>query len=84
MHEGYALITILHSTDSGLPLMVVAGLSPADTRAGAEFLTSNLYLQRFTKVAPKKWLRKNCQIVLQDFAYGDSPSRPNVVAWYVW
>ena len=84
MHEGYALITILHSTDTGLPLMIVAGLGPADTRAGAEFLTNNSYLQELTKAAPKNWLKKNCQVVLQDVAYGDSPGRPNVVAWYVW
>lgn len=82
--EGYALITILHSTDSGLPIMVDAGLGPAETRAGAEFLTNNLYLHQFTKLAPKDWPRKNCQIVLRDFAYGDFPGPPAVIAWYVW
>jgi hypothetical protein len=82
--EGYTLITILRHTDSGYPLMIVAGMQPADTQAGAEFLTNNQYLLAFTQVAPKDWQSKNCQIVLHNPLYGNSPGRPTVAAWYVW
>lgn len=82
--EGYTLISILRRTDSGYPLMVVAGIQPADTQAGAEFLTNNQYLLAFTQVAPKDWQSKNCQIVLHNPLYGNSPGRPSVTAWYVW
>jgi hypothetical protein len=82
--EGYTLISILRHADSGYPLMVVAGMQPADTQAGAEFLTNNQYFLAFTHVAPKDWQSKNCQIVLHNPLYGNSPGRPTVAAWYVW
>ena len=82
--EGYTLISILRHADSGYPLMVVAGMQHADTQAGAEFLTNNQDLLAFTQVVPKDWQSKNCQIVLHNSLYGNSPGRPTVAAWYVW
>ncbi len=82
--EGYTLISILHNPVSGYPLMIVAGLQPADTQAGAEFLTNNEYFRAFMQVAPKDWEEKNCQIVLHNHIYGNSPGKPIITAWYVW
>lgn len=82
--EGYTLISILHNSDSGYPVMVIAGLHAVDTQAGAAFLTNNQYFEAFAQQAPKDWQKKNCQIVLHNPVYGNSPGKPTIAAWYVW
>ena len=82
--EGYTLITFLYKSNSSYPVLVVAGLNPADTRAGAEFLTNNVYFREFAARAPKDWPEKNFQVILHDISYGGLPLKPTVVTWYVW
>lgn len=84
IQEGYALITMLRNTESGYPILVVAGLNAADTLAGAEFVTGNECFRSFANAAPKNWPQKNFQIVLHESIYQGSPSQPAIVAWYVW
>ena len=83
-YESYTLISILRNGSFTYPVMVVAGMRIADTRAGAEFLTENQYFQVFSRAAPKGWQDKNCQIILRNIAYGDSPGKPELAGWYVW
>ena len=82
--EGYALITFIRKTESGFPLMVIAGLSPADTQAGAQFLTDSTALLAFAQVAAERWANRNFQVVLHENIYEGSPDRPTITSWQTW
>lgn len=82
--EGYALVTILRDSETGYPLMIVAGMRISDTQAAVDFLTNADYFRAFTRIAPEAWGTKNCQIVLHSFDHSGSPGRPEVVAYHFW
>jgi hypothetical protein len=82
--DSYALITILHKSESGKPMLIVSGLTARGTEAAANFLTDEDYFRSFVDVAPKDWSTKNTQIVLHSFIHGNSPGQPRVLAWYSW
>ena len=83
-HEGYALITILRDSETGHPVMIVAGLRISDTQAAVDFLTNPNYFRVYTQSNPGDWSTKNCQIVLHSFDHGGSPGRAEVVASHLW
>ena len=83
-HEGYALITILRDSETGHPLMIVAGMRISDTQAAVDFLTNPDYFRAYTQKAPGDWAKKNNQIVLHSFDHGGTPGRAEIVAWHLW
>ena len=72
------------NTESGHPILLLAGLDPRDTQAAVEFLTDDRLFETFSVAAPPDWTRKNFQVVLHDRIFGRSPGFLNVVASYVW
>lgn len=82
--EGYSLVTRLLSTDSGRPILLVAGLDPRDTQAAVEFLADDRLFETFSTAAPADWTRKNFQVVLHNRIFGKSPGSLNVVAFHIW
>jgi hypothetical protein len=82
--EGYSLITRLLNTETGRPMLLLAGLDPRDTQAAVEFLSDDHLFEAFTANAPSDWQRKNFQIVLHNRIFGKSPGSLNVVASHVW
>ena len=82
--EGYALVCRLLQSDSGHPLLIVAGISAHDTEAAVSFVSTANYFDSFARVAPKDWTSKNIELVLHNVVHGDVPMSPQVVASYVW
>jgi hypothetical protein len=71
-------------SESGHPILTVAGLDPRDTQAGVEFLTNDKAFETFSESMPADWPRKSFQVVLHNSIHGNSPGSLSVVAWYVW
>jgi hypothetical protein len=82
--EGYSLVTRWLKSESGHPILTVAGLDPRDTQAGVEFLTNDKAFETFSESMPADWPRKSFQVVLHNSIHGNSPGSLSVVAWYVW
>jgi len=82
--EGYSIVTRLLNTESGHPILLVAGLDPRDTQAAVEFLADDHLFETFSLAASDDWTRKNFQIVLHNRIFGKSPGSLNVVASHVW
>ncbi len=78
--DGYTLVTrILHS-DTGHPVLVIAGMDSNNTQAAVEFLTNNELFRQFADSAPKDWASKNFQIILHNSIYGNSAGSLTIVA----
>ena len=82
--DGYTLITRLLHSDSGHPLLMIAGMDSHNTQAAVEFLTKNDLFRQFTQSAPPDWSTKNLQIVLHNTIYENSAGSLKVVASEVW
>jgi hypothetical protein len=79
--EGYALITFVRRTATGYPVLIVAGLSPADTQAAAQFMTDSESLQDFARNLPKGWAKHNFQLVVHENIFEGSPDRSTITSW---
>jgi hypothetical protein len=82
--DGYSLITRLVRSDSGRPLLMIAGMDSHNTEAAVEFLTRNDSFRQFADSAPADWSNKNFQIVLHNTIYGNTAGSLKVVASEVW
>jgi hypothetical protein len=82
--DGYSLITRLIHSDSGRPLLMIAGMDSHNTEAAVEFLTRNESFRQFAASAPSDWPSRNFQIVLHNIIYGNSAGSVTVVASEVW
>jgi hypothetical protein len=82
--DGYSLITRLIHSDSGQPLLVIAGMDSHNTEAAVEFLTTNESFRLFAVSAPSDWPARNFQIVLHNIIYGNSAGSLSIVASEVW
>lgn len=82
--DGYSLVTRLIRSDSGHPLLMIAGMDSHNTQAAVEFLTQNDQLRQFASSAPADWANKNFQVVLHNTIYGTSAGSMKVVASEVW
>ena len=82
--EGYSLITRLMHAESGLALLLVAGMDPRNTQAAVEFLSQRERFEQFAKQAPPDWPNKNFQIVLHNTIHGNSPGSMTVLASHIW
>jgi hypothetical protein len=82
--EGYALITMIRKTDSGFPILIVAGLGPADTQAGVQFITDDDALRNFSRLGKTNWANRNFQIVLHEWIYEGFPDKSSIVSWNIW
>ncbi len=82
--EGYSLVTRLMQSESGHPILLVAGMDPRDTQAAVEFLSNDRYLGPFAKSLPADWTNTSFQAVLHNTIHGNSAGSLSVVASAVW
>ena len=82
--EGYSLVTRLMQSESGHPILLVAGMDPRDTQAAVEFLSNDQYLGPVVKLMPADWANKSFQVVLHNTIHGNSAGSLTVVASHVW
>jgi hypothetical protein len=82
--EGYSLVTRWLTSESGHPILMIAGLDPRDTQAGVEFLSNDRAFETFSQSMPADWPSRSFQVVLHNSIHGNSPGSLSVVASYVW
>ena len=82
--EGYSLVTRLMQSESGHPILLVAGMDPRDTQAAVEFLSNDRYLGPVVKSMPADWANKSFQVVLHNTIHGNSAGSLSVAASHVW
>lgn len=81
--EGYALVSRLLNSDSGHPILIVAGIGARDTQAAVEFLSNSKYFDLFAKSDPYGWPDRDFEVILHNSVYGDVPGVPAIVSSYV-
>lgn len=84
LEEGYSLVTRLIQSESGHPILVVAGMDPRDTQAAVEFLSNDRHLGPVVNSMPADWATKSFQVVLHNTIHGNSAGSLTVVASHVW
>ncbi len=82
--DDYALISRLPVSETGGPLITVAGIGQYGTQAAAEFVSSPDRMRDLLKSAPAGWQNKNMQAVLHIKVVGYAPVAVDVVATAYW
>jgi hypothetical protein len=80
----YALVARAQETQTGQPMLVIAGLSEKGSAAALEFVTNPKYIARFAADAPREWERRNTELVIQTDLVNDEWGEPHVVAAHFW
>jgi len=80
----YAIVARLPHSNTGAPLVAIAGITQSGTRAAAEFITNPQEIKELIKSAPKAWASENVEFVLQTKVVNDIPTTPSVVAVRYW
>jgi hypothetical protein len=84
MITDYVILAKFHSDISNGMVLAIAGLHPAGTYSGAEYLFSPESLKQLFTAAPKGWKGDNFEAVLQIDVMAGSPGRATVVAARYW
>jgi hypothetical protein len=82
--DDYALISRLPVSETGGPLITVAGIGQYGTQAAAEFVSSPDRMRDLLRSAPPGWQNKNMQAVLHIKVVGYAPVAVDVVATAYW
>ena len=82
--EDYIVITRLANSNSGKPIVIVAGLKQFGTEAGGRLLANPEHLGDLLRKLPADWPGRNLQLLLHARVIGNSPTPPNLVASHLW
>jgi hypothetical protein len=83
-NEDYAIVARLRDAQTGNPIVIVAGITSAGTRAAAEFVTNSNEMNKLNANAPTGWEKKNLEVVLQTTVFKGDPDEATVVAAHFW
>jgi len=82
--EDYILISRVLRSESGQPMVAVAGITQYGSLAGGKFLTDETSLEVLNRFAPPDWDRKNFQLVLKTKIHNRTLAAPEVVSAVFW
>jgi hypothetical protein len=82
--EDYAIVARLLNSETGNPVIIVAGVTSFGTRAAGQFLTNAEALKALTATAPKDWANKNLELVLRTVVLKSDPGAATIVAARYW
>jgi hypothetical protein len=82
--EDYAIVARLLNSETGNPVIIVAGITSFGTRAAGQFLTNAEALKALTATAPKDWANKNLELVLRTVVLKSDPGAATIVAARYW
>jgi len=82
--EDYVMICRIANSFTGELLLVGAGIRQNGTEAAGPLLTDIERLTPLLRGLPAGWESKNVQLVLHTKVIGNSPAKPELVAWHVW
>jgi hypothetical protein len=82
--SGYSIVTRLIRSESGQPVLLIAGMDARNTMAAIDFVAHEDDFNEFAKSAPAGWEKKSFQLVLSNTIHGNSPGKLTVVATHLW
>jgi hypothetical protein len=82
--EDYAIVARLLNSETGSPVIIIAGVTSFGTRAAGQFVTNAETLKALTTTAPKDWASKNLEIVLRTVVLKSDPGAATIVAARYW
>jgi hypothetical protein len=80
----YAIVARIHDDVTGQPVIIIAGIMGSGTEAAGEVLYNNVYLDSLLKNAPKNWVQKNLEAVIQTDVVENHPGPPTILAVESW
>jgi hypothetical protein len=82
--EDYAIVARLLNSETGNPVIIIAGVTSFGTRAAGQFVTNAENLKALTTTAPKDWANKNLELVLRTVVLKSDPGAATIVAARYW
>ena len=82
--EDYMLICRIRDSETSGLILAAAGLKQFGTEAAAHLLTDPEQLGAVLRQLPAGWDAKNLQLVFRARVIGNTPARPELVAWHTW
>lgn len=83
-NKDVAIAARLVHEQTGLPLMIAAGITTYGTQGAAEFLLSEQALSDLKAKAGDAWNHRSFQAVIEVPVIEGSAGKPNLVAWHFW
>ncbi len=82
--ESYAIAVRLLDSETGNPLIIIAGIDSWGTKAAGQFITDPVALKALSSKAPADWSKKNLEVVLHTNVLRRDGGVPTVVAARYW
>jgi hypothetical protein len=82
--EDYAIVARILSSETGNPVIIVAGVTSFGTRAAGQFITNAESLKALTATAPKDWASKNLELVVRTQVLKSDPGAATIVDARYW
>jgi hypothetical protein len=82
--EDYAIVARILNSETGNPVIIVAGVTSFGTRAAGQFITNAESLKALTATAPKDWASKNLELVVRTVVLKSDPGAATIVAARYW
>ena len=82
--EDFALISRVLDPTTERMVVLAGGLTGYGTMAAGEFLSNPAYMETIARQIPKKWERKNVQIVIATKVIAGKSGPPRVVTTHFW
>ena len=82
--EDYAIVARILNSETGNPVIIVAGVTSFGTRAAGQFITNAESLKALTATAPKDWASRNLELVVRTVVLKSDPGAATIVAARYW
>lgn len=82
--EDYFLIARIANSQTGMPMVIAAGVTQSGTEAAGRFIANPKLMTDVLRRLRSDWASRNLELVLHVRVIGNSPAVPDVVASYVW
>jgi len=83
-YKDFAIVARALDPNTGRYAVVAAGIARGGTIASGEFLVDPNHLEELGRLAPKDWVHKNVEIVLETQVIDGRSGPPRIAAVYVW
>lgn len=82
--EDYAIVCRLLDSETGAPVITLAGTTTCGTRAASEFVSDPVMLKTLDSIPRNAWERKNLELVLHTSLVNCNPTSVDIVADHSW
>lgn len=84
VNQDFGLVVRLVNSETGQPVLVLAGITAGGTRAAEKFVHSEDSIEDFVRTAPRGWESKNCEILVSSQMIEGQAGPPEIIASTVW